>query len=109
MNRMRSQVSRLGTFNGIESRNARSMQFLVDALGERPADAFDLGDFVHTRSDQAAQAAEARQQPAAAFDADPVDRLEHRSAPCAGAPVTMARDGKAMCLVPHLLNEMEPR
>ena len=47
------------------------MQVPVDALGERAADAFDLGDVVHRRGLHAAQAAEMLDQRLAALRADP--------------------------------------
>jgi hypothetical protein len=46
------------------------VEFLVDALGERAADAVDLREVVDARRKQSAQAAEAGQKPLPAFRAD---------------------------------------
>ena len=54
------------------------MQFSVDSFRQVVADAFDPGQFFHTRVHHAAQAAEGLQQLLAAFGADSADAFQAR-------------------------------
>src|SRR5262252_6804642 len=98
---MRSQVSRLGTLNG--------MQLLIDLLGELAADPLDLGEVLDTRRHHAFQASEARQQVLAALRADSRDPFERRCRATLGAPRPVARDREAVRLVTYALDEVQPR
>src|ERR1051325_11548211 len=81
----------------------------VDALRERPADAFDLGDVVDRRRLYAAQAAEVLDQRLPALRADAGDLVQHRSGALLAAAGAVADDGEAVCLVADRLDEMQPR
>src|SRR5688572_25756536 len=84
------------------------MQMLIDALGERAADAFHLGDVVDRRGLHAAQAAEMLDQRLAALRADARNLVQHRRGARLAAARTMADHGEAVRLVADRLDEMQP-
>src|SRR5205085_690671 len=81
----------------------------VDALGERPADALDLGDIVDRRGLHAAQAAEMLDQRLAALGADAGNLVQHRGRALFAPPRAVANDGEAVRLVADRLDEMQRR
>src|ERR1051326_2614275 len=80
----------------------------VDALGERPADAADLGDVVDRRRLHAAQAAEMLEQRLPALRADAGNLGEHRGRARLAAARAMADEREAVRLVADRLDEMQP-
>src|SRR5262245_62379490 len=98
---MRIQVRRLGRLSG--------MELLVDLLRELTADALDLGQVLDARPHHALQAPEPRQQLFAALRAHSGDALERRGRAPLRAARPVARDRKAVRLVPDALDQMQPR
>src|SRR5687768_11538214 len=83
------------------------MQVAVDALGERPADALDLGDVVDGGGLDAAQAAEMLDQRLPALRADAGDLVQHRGGARLAAPRAMADHREAVRLVADRLDEVQ--
>src|SRR5688572_14483453 len=83
------------------------MKVAIDTLGERAADAFDLGDVVDRRSLHPAQAAEVLDQRLAALRADARDLVQHRGGARLAAARTVAEHREAVGLVADLLDEMQ--
>src|SRR5437588_9909231 len=81
----------------------------VNPLGERPADALDLGDIVDRRGLHAAQAAEMLDQRLAALGADAGNLVQHRGRALFAPPRPVANDGEAVRLVADRLDEMQRR
>src|SRR5947207_14841370 len=81
----------------------------IDALGERTADAFHLGDVVDRRRLYAAQAAEVLDQCLAALRADAGNLIQHRGRARLAAASAVADDGEAVRLVADRLDEMQRR
>src|ERR1051325_1790665 len=80
----------------------------VDALRERPADAFDLGDVVDRRRLHAAQAAEVLDQRLPALRADARDLVQHRGGARLAAARAVPDHGEAVRLIADRLDEMQP-
>src|ERR671915_2102187 len=85
------------------------MQMPVDALGERPADALDLGDVVDRRGLHAAQPAEMLDQRLAPLRADARDLVQHRRGARLAAARAMPDHREPVRLVADRLNEMQAR
>src|SRR5688572_28351201 len=83
------------------------MKVAVDALGERAADAFDLGDVVDRRGLYPAQAAEMLDQRLAALGADARDLVQHRGGARPATACAVAYHGEPMRLVADLLDQMQ--
>src|SRR4051812_15251792 len=81
----------------------------IDALGERTADAFHLGDVVDRGRLHAAQAAEVLDQRLAALRADAGNLVQHGSRALFAAASAVADDGEAMRLVADRLDEVQRR
>src|SRR5438270_13060790 len=81
----------------------------IDALGERPADALDLGDVVDRRRLDAAQTAEVLEQRLPPLRADAGNLAQHRGGARLRAPRAMPDDGEAVRLVADCLDEMQRR
>src|SRR5437868_2978559 len=86
-----------------------AVQVLVDALGERPADSFDLGDVVQRRRLELAHSAKGGKQRLPALGADARDLLQRRAGARLAAARAMADDGEAVRLVADLLDEVQAR
>src|SRR5947209_5445824 len=89
------------------SRAPHLVQVPVDALGERAADPFHLGDVVDRRCLDAAQAAEMLEQGLPALGADAGNLAQHGGGARLGAARAVADDRKAMRLVADRLDEMQ--
>src|SRR6187549_3739289 len=87
--------------------HAGLVQLLVDALGERAADALHLGQVVHARGQHALKAAEMLEQPLPAARSHRGDLLEARGGARLAAARAVSRDGETVRLVADLLDEMQ--
>src|SRR5262245_43953317 len=88
----------------------RSVQGAVDLLGQLARDPFDAGEVVDAGAGDAAQAAEALQQPCARARADAGDVLEPAAAGAdAGAARAHAGDREAVRLVADLRHQHQRR
>src|SRR4051812_38907564 len=83
------------------------MEMPVDALRERPADAFHLRDIVDRRRLHAAQAAEMLDQRLASLGTDAGNFVQHRRGATLSAPRAMPDDRKPVRLIADLLDEMQ--
>ncbi len=83
------------------------MQCSINRFGKLSADAWRLGDLLKTGSGQLLQPAEVHQQLAPALRADSRDAFQRRGGSCLAASCTVTGDGKAVCFVTHLLNQMQ--
>ena len=85
------------------------MQFIVNTAGQIVADAIDLCQVVNTCSHQSLQSAETRQQPLPALGANAGNLFKRRRLAGFAASRAVALNGKAMCFVPDLLNQVQCR
>src|SRR4029079_10561366 len=81
----------------------------IDALGQRPADAFHLRDVVPRGCLHAAQTAEVLDQRLATLGANPRNLIQHRRGALFAAPRTARDDSEAVRLVADRLDQVEPR
>src|SRR5919109_3269880 len=81
----------------------------IDALGERPADALDLGDVVDRRRLHATQAAEVLDQRLATLRADARYFIEHGRGAALAAARAVADHREAMGFVADRLDEVQRR
>src|SRR2546425_11944164 len=94
---MRSQVRKIGMLSG--------MELLVDFFRELATDPLDLRQVLYARAHDALQAAEAREQPLAAFGADPRNALQRRSGAPLGASRPVPGDGEAVRFIANPLDQ----
>src|SRR5690606_30666999 len=85
------------------------MQVVVDPLGEAAADARHFREVADAGVAHALQPTELPQELAPALGAQARDFLERRGSPRLRAPLAVAGDREAVCLVANLLHEMQGR
>src|SRR5688572_24281728 len=85
----------------------KSVQRGIDALGQGRIDALDPGDFLDAGGLQARQSAEMFEQAGAPAWADAGDVLQAAGLARLLALAAMSGDGETMCLVAHLLHQLQ--
>jgi len=83
------------------------MQLLINFFRKRTADAFHLRQLFHTGLSHTRQATETRQQITPAPLPYSTDFFQHGRRARLAALGAMSTDGKAMRLVPYLLDQMQ--
>src|SRR5262245_36094365 len=85
------------------------MELPVDFLGELAADALDLGQIFHARSQHAPQSSEPRQKLFTALRAHSCNAFEARRGAPLGTPRPVSRDREAVRFVADPLDQVEAR